>query len=76
MDIKFDIATSKRLIDCKIINWSKITGKLLNDMKSRFSIQIRAAKKVGKSFEVHSKGPIPDSWKQWFREKGIRFVED
>jgi len=76
MNVRFDIVTSKRLIDCKNIDWSKIRGKLLNDMKNRFVMQIKMAKKLGTTFEVHSKTPISDIWKEWFGKKGIRFVED
>jgi len=73
---EFDIITSKRLIECKNIDWSKITEERLADMKSKFGKQKKVAKGLDEIFEVHSKRPISDSWKQWFRKKGIQFVED
>jgi len=42
-------------------------------MKNRFAMQIKVAKRLGTTFEVHSKTPIPDIWKQWFGKKDIRF---
>jgi len=46
--------------------------------KQPTSKQIRkSTKKVaGEIFEVHSKTPISNSWKQWFKKKGIHFIED
>jgi len=73
---EFDIITSKRLIECKNINWPQITGERLREMKIKFGKQKKVAKGLGEIFEVHSKRSIPDRWKQWFRKKGIRFVED
>ena len=45
-------------------------------MKIKFGKQKKIAQKLSKIFEVHSKNPISDRWKQWFRKKSIRFVED
>ena len=44
-------------------------------MKRKFGMQKKIAKGLDKIFEVHSKIPISDNWKQWFRKKNIRFVE-
>jgi len=72
---EFDIITSKRLIECKNIDWSKITPGELAKRKGQFGNQMKIAKGLGKTFEVHSKWSIPDVLKQWFRKKGIPFIE-
>jgi len=72
---EFDIITSKRLIECKNVDWSKIMSGKLANMKGQFGSQIKIAKGRGKIFEVHSKRPIPDVLKQWFGKKGILFIE-
>ncbi len=73
---EFDIITSKRLIECKNINWSTMSPGELARKKTQFGMQSKIAKGLGEVFEVHSKQPIPDSWKQWFIKKGIQFIED
>ncbi len=73
---EFDIITSKRLIECKNIDWSQITGKKLEKMQIVFGKQKKVAQGLGEIFEIHSKRSIPDTWKQWFRKKAIHFIED
>jgi len=73
---EFDIITSKRLIECKNIDWLQIAETRLEVMKSKFGDQKKIAERLGKTFEVHSKTLISDKWKQWFRKKCIQFVED
>jgi len=35
-----------------------------------FHLPLLQIKESGNAFEVHSKTPISDKWKQWFRKKG------
>ena len=72
---EFDIITSKRLIECKNRNWSKMTVQELENTKAKFGMQIKVAKGLDKVFEVHSKMSLPDMLKQFFRENGVLFVE-
>jgi len=72
---EFDIITSKRLIECKNVDWSKMAAQELATKKAQFGSQIKIAKGLGKIFEVHSKKSIPDVLKQWFRKKSIPFIE-
>jgi len=72
---EFDIITSKRLIECKNRNWSKMTIQELENTKAKFGMQIKVAKGLDKIFEVHSKMPLPDMLKQFFRKNGVSFVE-
>ena len=71
----FDVVTKTRLIECKNIKWPEYVSERSNGMQSTFGSQLRLAKEQQKIFEVHSKQPVPDDWKQWFISKGIKVVE-
>lgn len=72
---EFDIITQNKLIECKNINWEKLTEDRIRDLKEQFAEQLKIAKDIGKEFEVHSKNLIPKMWKKWFEKKGIKFLE-
>jgi hypothetical protein len=72
---EFDIVTKNKLIECKNINWSKITLKDIDRARRKFANQEKIATSQGKIFEVHSKQLIPQDWKEWFVKKGITFFE-
>ncbi|MFZ5953575.1 MAG: hypothetical protein ACOYT8_00580 [Candidatus Dependentiae bacterium] len=72
---EFDIETLSKLIECKDRYWQNITAKKMQTMKSRFIEQKKNASAYGKTFEVHSKQPIPEHWQKWFYDNGISFIE-
>jgi hypothetical protein len=72
---EFDIITETKLIECKNIDWLKVIGDDIGDMKGKFGQQSAIAKGLNKLFEIHSKQPIPQDWKSWFIKKGITFFE-
>jgi hypothetical protein len=72
---EFDIITSKKMIECKNINWGRMNAEAIHNKQSTFMHQKTIAESKNKIFEVHSKLPISHSWKQWFEKKGIPFFE-
>lgn len=72
---EFDIVTTTKLIECKDISWVFKNAKDILDKQSIFRNQQKIALDLGKQFEVHSKRPIPDLWKQFFKERNIKFYE-
>lgn len=71
-----DIVTKTRLIECKNIDWSKLSANVLEKHKSSFGELKKIATELGKEFNVLSKRPIPDSVKEWLIKKGITFFEE
>jgi len=73
---EFDIVTSKRIIECKNINWKK------QKLRKQFLAQKRVVEKINKknrtnfAYEVCSKKPIPQNWQRWFTKNKIKFSSD
>jgi len=72
---EFDITTSTRLIECKDIDWGLKVGEEANDLGSKICQQALIAEKSGKTFQVYSKRPLTEEWKQWFTSKKITVIE-
>lgn len=72
---EFDIITKSKILECKNIKWDFKTAEQILEKKGTFGSQKKLAESLGKTFEIHSKQPIPEIWKRWFIEKGITFVE-
>lgn len=83
--IYVDIVTSRRIIECKAIAWSRnpqnlnpITNKLCNQFLSQQRIvqSMNATAKNPVDYEVHSKHHITALWKEWFAQNAIRVIEE
>jgi len=72
---EFDIITEKALIECKNINWATRIGSSAEKLQNQFLEQQQVAQAHGKIFEIHSKGPIPLAWQQWFTEHTMKYFE-
>jgi hypothetical protein len=69
---EYDVVTQTKLIECKNWNWEIIEK---NEWTSKFGQKHLIAQEHGKIFEIYSKQPIPDWWKQWFTMRNISFHE-
>ncbi len=74
---EFDIITTKRIIECKNINWLK-----KNKPKKQFLVQQKVVNLLNKKnktnliYQICSKQAIPHNWQQWFTINNIRFSSD
>jgi hypothetical protein len=77
--LEIDIETATKFVECKNFEWSRMTpdmlAKRIGDLQSSLPELQQLARSAGKSFEFHSKHPIPSSLKEWLRERGITFFE-
>jgi hypothetical protein len=72
---EFDITTKTKLIECKKIDWAQKIGQAETDLKIQLGKQLKAASIAEKAFEIHSRRPIPATWKDWFKKKNITTIE-
>jgi hypothetical protein len=75
VNAEFDIVTTTKLIECKNIDWSKKVGESAEAIKNQLGRQAKIASGQGKTFEIHSREPIPQQWKDWFKKKNIVAIE-
>jgi len=81
---EFDIFTDKRWIECKDVNWpakrlntpaTRKTQQQFLDQK-RITDQFNEYNNANIAFEVHSKRPLSDPWRQWFADNKITCKEE
>ncbi len=72
---EFDVETVTHLIECKHIAWEHLIPERIKKLKETLPDQRITATKINKSFQIVSCNPIPEEWKQWFKDKGIIFIE-
>jgi hypothetical protein len=72
---EFDIITQDSWIECKDWTWERLIDADINTAKGTFQQQKLIAEAHNVSFEIYSKKPIPDFWKQLFTEMNIIFHE-
>lgn len=70
-----DIETASKFIECKNCDWKYVSDDRIRDMKTKLPQLAEIALSKGKTFELHSKYPIPNDLKEWLRTKNISFVE-
>lgn len=84
-EVYIDVWTTKRIIECKALHWSKKPTEN-NPISSKLCSQFLRQKKGTEilnnspcssfSYEVHSLFDVPNVWKEWFDKNDIALVEE
>jgi len=72
---EFDILTDRRLVECKNIDWSKLSHKAIDDLRSSLCMKKGIAESGGVEFAFYSKNTIPDEWRIWLSKKSINYFD-
>lgn len=73
--LDIDLVTTKKLIECKSGDWEAAPEVFLNKVRSRSADLKKIAESEHKIFELHSKNPLPENLKKWFKDNQINFIE-
>jgi ankyrin repeat protein len=73
--LEFDIETDDYLVECKNIQWSRITGAREHALKKSLQRHHEVVKRQGKEFMFYSRHECPEHWCTWLANEGIVRLE-